>query len=403
MLLAGKIVSYINAAKPIDDDGIAAIKKSKEAVIEIRRVCNQLSGKFEIIGTSGFASAISNLRSLTNVISNMSGKDFTGASGFASALNALGKSNVSKFIEAFRDANSSVKNVGKELITALVSGIESGKPKVANSTKSIITAIANAITKSYSNIAKIGKDMVSHFAKGLSAGKSAATTSVKTIVSAVSTQAKLGYDGMYSAGKHLGNGLIQGIGSKAEAAYRAGYALGQAAVQGEKDGQESNSPSKATMRAGRWLGEGLIIAIKKMGSSVYSAGSEMGRKATMGISNAISTITDTINSDIDVQPTIRPVLDLSAVSAGAGTLKGMFRTNPSVGVLARVNSISSAMSKGQNGVNGDVVSAIKDLGRKIDKLPGNTYNVGDVTYDDGTNISEAVHSLVRAARLERRI
>lgn len=402
MMLAGKIVGYINAANQITDDGITSIKRSKEAVIEIRRVCNQISGKFESIGTSGFNSAISNLRGLVNVISSMSGKDFTGASGFASALNDLGKANVTNFIKAFRDANSTVKNIGKDLISALVAGIESGKPKVANSTKSIITAIANSITKSYNSFAKNGKDMVSHFAKGLAAGKPAATISIKSIVSAVASQAKLGYSGMRSAGQHLGNGLIAGIGSKAEAAYRAGYALGRAAVRGEMDGQESNSPSKATVRAGRWLGEGLIIAIKKMGSSVYSAGSEMGRKATMGISNAISTITDTINSDIDVQPTIRPVLDLSAVSAGAGTLNNLFGTNPSVGVLARVNSISSAMNKGQNGVNGDVISAIRDLKDSLGGHTGDTYMINGVTYDDGSNITDAVKTLVRAARVERR-
>lgn len=402
MMLAGKVVSYINAASAITDDGINSIKKSKEAIIEIRHVCNQINGKFETIGSDGFTSGISNLRNLTNLIANMSGKDFTGASGFASALNDLGEANVTSFIEAFRDANTSVKNIGKELIMALTSGIESGKSKVVSSTKSVISTMSNTITKNYNNFTRFGKFMITYFAKGISSAKSAATASIKSTVAAVAFQAKLGYSGMHSAGQHLGNGLIAGIGSKAEAAYRAGYALGQAAVRGEQDGQESNSPSKATMRAGKWLGEGLIIAIKKMGSSVYSAGTEMGKKATKGISNAISTITDTINSDIDVQPTIRPVLDLSAVSAGAGTLNNMLGTNPSVGVLARVNSISSAMNKGQNGVNGDMISAIRDLRDSLGARSGDTYIIDGVTYDDGSNITDAVKTIVRAARVERR-
>lgn len=44
------------------------------------------------------------------------------------------------------------------------------------------------------------------------------------------------------------------------------------AVAGEKAGQQSHSPSKATRKAGRWLGEGLVIGIKEMASSVYQAG-----------------------------------------------------------------------------------------------------------------------------------
>ena len=61
------------------------------------------------------------------------------------------------------------------------------------------------------------------------------------------------------------------------------------------------------------------------------------------------------------------------------------------------------MNSRQNGSNGDVISAIKDLGSKLGNMSGNTYNVNGVTYDDGSNISDAVKALVHAARVERRI
>ena len=77
--------------------------------------------------------------------------------------------------------------------------------------------------------------------------------------------------------------------------------------------------------------------------------------------------------------------------------------SPSISVLSNVGKISSMMNGIQNGTNDDVISAIKDLGRKIGGISGNTYNVNGVTYDDGSNISAAVKTLVRAARIERRI
>ena len=56
----------------------------------------------------------------------------------------------------------------------------------------------------------------------------------------------------------------------------------------------------------------------------------------------------------------------------------------------------------QNGTNSDVVSAIDQLHKDLSSNIGNVYNIDGVTYDDGSNISEAVQALVRAARVERR-
>ena len=123
----------------------------------------------------------------------------------------------------------------------------------------------------------------------------------------------------------------------------------------------------------------------------------------MYVKDTVSRIADVINSDIDAQPTIRPVLDLSAVSAGAGAISGMFDMSPSVGVMSNLSSISSMMNGRQNGGNDDVISAIKDLGTALGNARGDSYTINGVTYDDGSNISDAVKSLVRAARMERRI
>ena len=60
------------------------------------------------------------------------------------------------------------------------------------------------------------------------------------------------------------------------------------------------------------------------------------------------------------------------------------------------------MNRYQNGTNNEVVSALKDLKNSIDSTSGDTYYFDGITYDDGSNISDAVQTLVRAARVERR-
>ena len=127
----------------------------------------------------------------------------------------------------------------------------------------------------------------------------------------------------------------------------------------------------------------------------------MGDNAIGAVSKAIASISEVINSDVDTQPTIRPVMDLDDVRSGMDTMSRMLGATPSVGVLANVNAISSSMRGGQNGAS-DVVSAIKDIGKKLNSSGGDTYQINGITYDDGSNVSNAVKTLVRAARIERR-
>ena len=114
----------------------------------------------------------------------------------------------------------------------------------------------------------------------------------------------------------------------------------------------------------------------------------------------ILTVSKLISSDMDTQPTIHPVVDLSDVESSVGAMSNMLNMNPSVGIMSNISAISSTMNSRQNGAS-DVVSAIKDIGKKLGSSSGDTYNINGITYDDGSNVSNAVKTLVRAARIER--
>ena len=107
---------------------------------------------------------------------------------------------------------------------------------------------------------------------------------------------------------------------------------------------------------------------------------------------------------MDLQPSIRPVLDLSEVQSGVSAIDGLFGTKQSVGVMTNLNAISASMnSRSQNGGFSDVISSIDKLRKDLGNIGGTTYNVNGITYDDGSNVADAVRTLTRAARIERRI
>ena len=148
----------------------------------------------------------------------------------------------------------------------------------------------------------------------------------------------------------------------------------------------------------------MVNALDDYSSKAYNSSYSVGDSARKGLANAINKISAVVDSDMELQPTIRPVMDLSEIQTGASMVSSMFNDRISIGATANLNAINATMSERiQNGGNADVVSAISKLSKQLSSNGGNTYNVNGITYDDGSNISEAVEALVRAARIERRV
>ena len=324
---------------------------------------------------SGKGQCISIVSSLTNTISN----------------------SVKSKISIFRSAGTATMN-------GFAQGLQSGKSRCVKTTISLITDMSNNIRSKQDLFKTNGIYLATGLISGITSKKSAVKSAVTSLVSGAAIGIRSDRTSFYNAGTYLGSGLVSGINSKKTAAYNAGYALGQAAVKGEKDGQKSNSPSKLTIKAGKWIGEGLVIGMKSMASKVYNSGYKLGDVTTQSISSSIAKVSDMVNLGIDSNPTIRPVVDLSNVKAGVDSIGNMMGINPSIGVLSTVGSINSAMNqRSQNGTNDDVVSAINKLRNDLSSMSGNIYNINGVTYDDGTNVSNAVEALVRAVKIEGRV
>ena len=456
---AGKNISdFVKGLGTITEDQVTSVKAACSVITALSDASKNIDGQAEwakkIFGDNGLGAFSGDLPTVASNLSDFVGKLGTfgddkiatvrSAVGVVNALANLSESNLQMLITYLPSLGTYMLNFADDL----VSFCDTLKGTNADSlTSSVITAINNIVSiasESYDDMNTVGSDLASAIADGFASNASpmknaiyavlnAAKASVTNGVMFTFTGEKLGSslitgfnnkeDGIKKAatklakaaktairdlkgefedaGADLGNGLVNGINAKKDDVYKAGFALGQKAVQGEKDGQKSNSPSKLTIKAGKWLGEGLVIGINNMGKKVYNAGYDMGDNAINAVSKAIASISEVINSDVDTQPTIRPVMDLDDVRSGMDTMNRMLGATPSVGVLANVNAISSSMNRGQNGYS-DVVSAIKDIGKKLNSSGGDTYQINGITYDDGSNVSNAVKTLVRAARIERR-
>lgn len=348
------------------------------------------------------ANASTAVKSLVEAINATDSVKATGTSTFVQAVDTLAETNISGFVSAFRGSSSKVRNVGSTLTSALTSGVKSKSNALSVAASNMAESMKNSIASKDKEFQKVGVALISALAIGIQAQANQAVNAANYVGASAANGSGQAYISFYINGINLGRGLVLGMNAMQQSAYNSGYALGQAAVRGEKDGQKSHSPSKLTIQAGKWLGEGLIIGMNAMESKTYGAGKSMGETAFDSIRSALSGMNDLIDSDMDTTPTIRPVLDLTNVKATAGKLNGLF-TDPAFTPLANLRAIGNISARNnQNGNSDEVVRAINRLGKSLNNV-GNTYNsINSVTYDNGSEISNAVETLVRAATVGRR-
>ena len=254
------------------------------------------------------------------------------------------------------------------------------------------------------NFKNSGSVIMNEFVIGIKSQTSKISSTIMTALSSSVTVIRNYYSSFYSAGSYVAEGFANGISANAYMAKAKATAMANAAYEAAKDALDINSPSKVFRRLAYSIPEGFAQGIDRMGKCVEQSSIGMAGKAIRGTENALEKVAYAINTGMDSQPTIRPVLDLSGVKTGISAVGDLFNDRESIGVSANVNAVSSLMSKhGQNGKDSEVVSAINKLRKDLENVGGPSYVVNGITYDDGSNISGAVKDLIRAARVERRI
>ena len=333
------------------------------------------------INVEAITSSVTAINKLVGAINKMSDIDSSGVGAFKRAIQSLSELSMDDFIAGF---------TGKEA-------------DVSKTVSDVMGEAADAIAGVQPKFIEKGEDTVDWTGTGV-------TDNVKVVTDAISDVIKDmldiidDYDDDFrEVGKNLVEGFAGGIDENTWRAEAQATAMAQAAVNAAKAALQVRSPSRVTYGIGRFFDLGFANAIGDFAYKARDAASDMGIYAKNGLNKAISNIASIIDSDIDSQPTIRPVLDLSDISSGVNDMNNMFGMTPSVGVMRNIGSISSMMNRNQNGGNDDVISAIKELGSKFNRTSGDTYQINGVTYDDGSNVSTAVKALVRAAKIERRV
>ena len=396
---ANRLKTFVAGLAGLDSSGISNFKIG--SIGQSLATYNRNVSGFNV---SKVNASIASANRIKDFITSLSGLDTSGIGVFKSAVGELSTVNVGSIVDAFSGASERMSAVGTSLITSLSKGMRSGSAAINSIAASIVSSMSSSIKSKSASLATAGKALASSVASGFTSNRSAVVNSAGSIASSGESAVRGYYRSFFQAGNYLVTGFARGIELSTWVAKQAAEKMAEDAMNAAKKKLDENSPSKEFIKIGGYVAEGFAIGISDLSYKSTDAAEGMATSAMNTTRTAMSKVLDAINTDMDAQPTIRPVVDLSDVQTGVNAINGLFNTTKSVGVQANLNAIGYSMNAmRQNGKNDDVISAINKLNDKLDGV-GNTYNtINGVTYDDGSNVTDAIETLVRYAKIGGRV
>lgn len=332
-----------------------------------------------------------------------------GLTGLSEGLSDISES-ISEVGTSVGDVGDGIERFGNGIRT--LEGIAwvstaAGMLKIANATKELnknkfdgdTTDITNYISAINSMVVTI-ENLSSRMR---TAGRNLASSFGGTLVSTIRSY----YSSVYSAGQYVVSGFINGINSKTAAAKSAARALGNATNAALKSSLRERSPSKISYQFGEYYSQGLADGMDDTSNKAEKSATNLGRSAIKGLKYAISKVSEIMGDNMDTNPVITPVIDLTNVKSGGRQLNGMLTdmTNKSIGLSSSVslaNSVSSGMRSSMEVQDSSVVDSIKNL---INTLKDNDSATMNNTFNiNGTNAKEIASevSKILQTQVERR-
>lgn len=385
-----------------------------------------------VIDTEQMHNVSEKLKELGQVVNYINGVNYDNLEGFGQAIKNFAKSGITKFVDFTSTDQATVTEYGKKIVKAMISGVTSMKAGSDKSARDIITSFMNTmsssinanrgkvtatLTRALTSICTQGANKVrsyngTYYQAGRSLGlqlangiRSTIGTSSGAVAAACSSAANTArgyYGSFYWAGVYAASGFAAGITANSYAAQARAAAMASAAASAARRTLQIASPSKVFYKIGDFAGMGLVNALIAWTSKAFSAGKEMVTSAMSGVSGIADMLSNIIDEDLDVTPTITPVIDLTNVNNGLSLMDSMFGSrNVSLDSETSNRLGSGIQTMNQNGItigrtgdNRDVVSSIQYLTDRVNKL-GASMTRMQVVLDTGATVGAIAPSMDR--------
>lgn len=239
------------------------------------------------------------------------------------------------------------------LIRSLVNELTKAVPEFANKAADMLIALLDGITKKVPAVARKGTDLaialINALAKEVPRLADQGAKAIIKFVNGLSTAIDNNAAAMGRAGGRLAasivRGMINGIGAGIGEIVNAAKNMAERALNAAKDFLGIHSPSREFHKIGGFMSEGAAIGITDGADMVARAGESLGETAISATRKALADMKNAVAIDPNMTPSIRPVLDLSAIKKDASQMQGIL-TPPALKLDKSVAYASQAQMAG---------------------------------------------------------
>ena len=388
-LFRDEVGSYITqgvAEGMVDETAKASLKSSADEVMDyvVQSFTESDSkDKFTQVGTDIVDACKDGITQQEGALSTQCGDTMTAALtemqnaviNFKPTLQSNGSDLVSSFIAGVNSQNLNVANtfttiiqgilnaitakktefytMGSSLVAEFVKGINAEDENAKSAFINIISACLTTIKNKYYEFQSTGETVMTNFIGGVKAKEYETKSAFSAIVDSSIEEIRSNYERFHQAGAYLVEGFANGITENTFMAEAKARAMARAAADAAEDELDEHSPSRVGYHIGDFFGLGFVNAIGTYGVKAYNASADMAKSAKTGLQDAIAKVVDMMDENIDYQPTIRPVLDLSEVESKSHKLNTLFSRTQAITLGGSINASKSHENQnGDSGSNG---------------------------------------------------
>ena len=300
------------------------------------------------LNADNIASLQTALQSIVDIASSFSTIDTSALTDFVQSMEKIGSTSVDEFLSSFSNSKTAAATAVNALIANLKSAIGTSESQLKSKFEEAAKRGLEGLTSKKSEFKTAGADLL----KSLNSGVSGQTNTVKnqfsTLLSNCIATVRSYYSQFQSAGKYLAVGIANGISANSGSASAAARSLAGNAAKASARRLEEKSPSKVGYKIGDYFGIGFTNGITDNIRNAGISSDALAESATKGLSNAVSKIATLIDSGIDTNPTIRPVLDLTEIQNGSAAMADLMSTlsgRPVEGTVSIAAKTASSMNR----------------------------------------------------------
>lgn len=348
------------------------------------------------------STAIVAINQLLACLKGIDGNIANAAASFKSAMETMASTSISGFVASFNGAfpqvvtaiktsfdsavttiqsyQSQFKTEGSNFGKNLSTGISSQSNTVGQALITIIKALVIYLAYCEPTFQTEGQRTMQAYAKGFTAAAGSVQSAMKSVVNAAKGAVNISGD-MYWAGVGAVQGFINGSYAMQASVYWTYYAIGRTAVNAAKQALDSHSPSREMFKLGVDSDRGLANGLTQFSYLVDDSSKKVANTALDTLRNSMSDISNVLE-DSDFNPTITPVLDLSEIQNGMGSLSSLLGgSSTSVNLAGGLGRSGSGLL--QNAFNdGRVINAINSINNRLDTVASRMENL-QVVLDSG--------------------